>query len=142
MAQYVVHKIGFFFNDDNYEVGQERGNVMGITQSLEEAKAIKYREDIESMKGLANNNAVLFFLEHPNYEEIYKKLQAFYQTEYGMYISTAGPILLLPDEINNEQAAQFLSIMELTFHNIVVYADDEVIDPKGYDLTPGENNWF
>lgn len=142
MAQYVVHKIGFFFNDDNFEVGQERGNVMGITQSLEKAKAIKYKLDIESMKGLTDDNAVLFFLEHPHYEEIYKKLQAYYQTEYGIYISTVGPILLLPDKINDEQAAQFLSIMELTFHNIVEYADDEVIDPAAFVLNNEENTWF
>jgi hypothetical protein len=43
MAQYVVHKIGFFYTDENFEVGVEKGPVMGITRSLDEALAIKKR---------------------------------------------------------------------------------------------------
>jgi len=93
MAQYVVHKIGFFFNDDNYEIGKERGNVTAITKSLEEAREIKRKADIESMKAQADNNAELFFLEHPNYEEIYKKVNEYRVSEFGMDISQSRWLL-------------------------------------------------
>jgi hypothetical protein len=137
MAQYVVHKIGFFFNDDNFEIGKENGNITAITRSLEEARAIKHKADIESMKTQAGYNAVIFFLENPNYKEIYRKLGEYYNSEFGMYISQTG-ITLLPPQINDEQAAQFLVIMELTFHTIVEYDDDEVIDPAAFELDYSE----
>ena len=141
MAQYVVHKIGFFFNDDNYEIGKERGNITAITKSLEEAREIKRKADIASMKAQADYNAVIFFLENPNYKEIYKKLSEYLNLEYGMYISQTG-MTLLPDNINDEQAAQLLSIMELTFHTIVEYSDDEVIDPAAFELDNSDYCWF
>jgi hypothetical protein len=137
MAQYAVHKIGFFFNDENYEIGKEKGNIIAITRSLEEARAIKFKADIESMKAQADFNAVIFFLEKPNYKEIYRKLSEYYQSEFGMYISQTG-MTLLPEKINDAQAAQFLSIMELTFHTVVEYSDDEVIDPAVFELDYSE----
>jgi hypothetical protein len=141
MSRYVVHKIGFFFNDDNFEVGKENGNITAITRSLEEARAIKFKADIESMKAQAGYNAVLFFLENPNYQEIYRKLSEYYHSEFGMYISQIG-MTLLPPKINDGQAAQFMSIMELTFHTIVEYNDDEVIDPAAFELNSSEYSWF
>ncbi|WP_143774196.1 hypothetical protein [Niastella vici] len=141
MPQYVVHKIGFFFTDENYEIEQERGNLVAISKSLEEAKATKFRADIESMKSQADNNAVIFYLENPNYEAITKKLTTYYNSEFGQFTSRIPPILL-PYNMTDEQAAQFLSIMELTFHTIVEYGDDEVIDAAAFDLNNDEYCWF
>ena len=62
MAQYVVHKIGFFYTDESFEVGQDKGTVMGITKTLAEAQAIKGREDLKSMKTVGGFNAIDFFL--------------------------------------------------------------------------------
>jgi hypothetical protein len=141
MAQYVVHKIGFFFNDDNFEIGQEKGNITAITRSLEEARAIKFKADIESMKAQADNNAKIFFWEKPNNEEIYRKLNDYCVSEFGMDISQTL-WHLLPPKINDAQAAQFLSIMELTFHTIVEYNDEEVIDPAAFELNSSDYSWF
>jgi len=141
MAQYIVHKTGFFFNDEYFKIEQERGNLVRITKSLEQAKAIKYQADIESMKGLARDNAVLFYMENPNYEAITQKLTAYLNTEFGTFINRIPPIML-PHKINDEQAAQFLSIMELTFHTIVEYGDDEVIDAAAFNLNNEETCWF
>jgi len=143
MAQYVVHKIGFFYTDESFEVGEEKGTVMGITRSLEEAQAIKKREDIISMKNTAGINAEDFYFNHSNAETIYEKLEEYInsnfepspQASYGIYF---------PKKITDEQAARFLSILELSFHNIVEYSDDEVIDPTafGFDQYEGEISGF
>lgn len=142
MAQYVVHKIGFWYTDDGYEVGEEKGTVMAITKSLEEAQAIKKREDIKSLKGLYNDNPVIFYLERDNYQEIDKKMVAYYKSEFNLTINQGAHYYEFPKEISDEQALQFLSIMELTFHNIVEYSDDEVIDACAFDLDSRENTWF
>lgn len=142
MAQYVVHKIGFWYTDDGYEVGEEKGTVMAITKSLEEAQAIKKREDIKSLKGLYNDNPVIFYLERDNYQEIDKKMVAYYKSEFNLTINQGAHYYEFPKEISDEQALQFLSIMELTFHNIVEYSDDEVIDAGAFDLDSRENTWF
>lgn len=141
MAQYVVHKIGFYYNDDNYEIGQEKGNITAITQSLEEAREIKRKADIESMKAQAGHNVIIFFMEYPNYEEIYKKLNDYCVSEFEMDLSESH-WKLLPPKINDEQAAQILSIIEVTFHTIVEYSDDEVIDPAAFELDYSEYTSF
>ena len=142
MAQYVVHKIGFWYTDEGYEVGEEKGTLMAITKSLEEAQAIKKREDIKSLKGLYNDNPVIFYLERDNYQEIDKKMVAYYKSEFNLTINQGAHYYEFPKEISDEQALQFLSIMELTFHNIVEYSDDEVIDAGAFDLDSRENTWF
>ena len=53
MPQYVVHKIGFLYNDNAFEVGEARGNVMGVSSSLEEAKWLKKMEDIDTIQRMA-----------------------------------------------------------------------------------------
>lgn len=142
MAQYVVHKLGFWYTDDCYEVGVEKGNVMAITKTLEEAQAIKKSEDIKSLKGLYPDNPVIFYLEHDNSPEIDKKMVAYYASEFNQTINTGSPYYEFPKNISDEQALQFLSIMELTFHNIVEYSDDEVINAADYELNKNEYSEF
>jgi hypothetical protein len=134
MAQYVVHKLGFWYTDDCYEVIKEKGNVMAVTKTLEEAQAIKKSEDIKSLKGLYNDNPVIFYLDRDNYQEIDKKMVAYYASEFNLTINTGSRYYEFPKQISDEQALQFLSIMELTFHNIVEYSDDEVINAADYEL--------
>lgn len=142
MAQYVVHKIGFWYTDDGYEIGDEKGNVMAITKSLEEAQSIKQREDIISLKGLYNDNPVVFYLERDNYQEIDKKMVAYYESEFDLTINHNALYYEFPKQISDEQALQFLSIMELTFHNIVEYGDDEVINPADYKFDEGGSDYI
>jgi hypothetical protein len=142
MAQYVVHKIGFWYTDDGYEIGDEKGNVMAITKSLEEAQSIKQREDIISLKGLYNDNPVVFYLERDNYQEIDKKMVAYYESEFDLTINHNARYYEFPKQISDEQALQFLSIMELTFHNIVEYGDDEVINPADYKFDEGGSDYI
>ena len=134
MAQYVVHKLGFWYTDDGYEVGKAKGNVMAITKTPEEAQAIKKSEDIKSLKGLCADNPVTFYLEQDNYQEIDKKMVAYYAAEFNLTINTGSPYYEFPKNLSDEQALKFLSIMELTFHNIVEYSDDEVINAADYEL--------
>ena len=129
MAQYVVHKIGFFYTDESFEVGEEKGTVMGITRSLEEAKAIKKREDLKSMKNVGGFESEDFLFNHPNGESINQKLEEYISSEFKTAEEGSYSTYLLPKEITDEQAEKLLSIMELSFHNIVAYDDDEVINP-------------
>jgi hypothetical protein len=132
MAQYVVHKIGFYYTDECFmEEDSVKGTVMGITKSLEEALAIKKREDIQSMKRVAGWNAVDFMFDRPNYDEKVSKLEGYYQSEFGLPIENKYRFLL-PEQLNDDQAATLLSIIDLSFHNVVEYADDEVIDSRQF----------
>lgn len=132
MAQYVVHKIGFWYTDDCYEVGEEKGTVMGITRTLEEAQAIKKKEDIQSLKWVVN--PVNFYYDSDNFQEIDKRMVTYFQSEFNLTINHNAPYFELPKQITDEQAVQLLSIMELSFHNIVEYGDDEVIDVESFNL--------
>lgn len=139
MPQYVIHKIGFFYTDESFAVGQEKGTVMGITKSLEEAQAIKSREDMTSMKSVGGFNAIDFFFEHANFNTIHKNIKEYFQTNYSVTFDKQNEYNIeLPKTITDEDAAAFLSIMELSFHNIVEYADDEVIDVANYEFDEEE----
>jgi len=134
MAQYVVHKIGFFYTDESFEVGEVKGTVMGITKSLEEAQAIKKREDIKSMKNVGGFESEDFLFGHPNAESINQKLEEYITSEFKTTEEGNYSTYLLPKEITDQQAEKLMSIMELSFHNIVVYGDDEVINPGEYEF--------
>lgn len=139
MAQYVVHKIGFFYDDDWYQANEPKGIVMGIFSSLEEAKLWKSWEDIEAMKGIAGHGAYRFVGVKTNRDEIYEKLEEYTKAEFGI---DPRESYSFPKKINDEQAARFLSIMEITFHNIVEYGDDDVIVRPVFDENEDENRWF
>ncbi|OQP62547.1 hypothetical protein A3860_28055 [Niastella vici] len=134
MAQYVVHKIGFWYTDECFVAGEEKGTVMGITRSLEEAQAIKSREDIKSMKNVGGFTALDFFFDHENFKGIHKKLRELYKAEFNQIIEKDNYDMVLPKSITDELAIKFLSAMELSFHNIVEYSDDEVINPADYEF--------
>jgi hypothetical protein len=138
MAQYVVHKIGFFYTDECFVAEQEKGTVIGITKSLEEAQVIKKREDIKSMKSVGGINAVDFFFESDNFRDILKNMAAYYKTAFNIDIDKNAHHFVIPKQMNEEQAAQFLSLLELSFHNIVEYGDDEVINPADYEFDEEE----
>jgi hypothetical protein len=139
MAQYVVHKLGFFYTDESFEVGQDKGTVMGITKSLEEAQAIKSREDIKSMKTVGGFNAIDFFFGHDNFNTIHKKIKEYFKATYSLSFDKHNDYNIeLPKTITDEEAATFLSLMELSFHNIVEYADDEVINTADYEFDEEE----
>lgn len=135
MAQYAVHKIGFFYTDESFEVGQDKGTVMGITKTLAEAQAIKSREDLKSMKTVGGFNAIDFFFGHDDFKTIHKNIKEYYKTNLNITFDKQNEYNIeLPKTITDEQAATFLSIMELSFHNIVEYADDEVINAADYEF--------
>jgi hypothetical protein len=135
MAQYVVHKLGFFYTDESFEVGQDKGTVMGITRSLEEAQAIKSREDLKSMKSVGGFNVVDFFFSNDNFQTIHQNVKEYFKTTYNVTFDKQNEYWMeLPKKITDEQAVTLLSLMDLTFHNIVEYADDEVINAADYEF--------
>ena len=87
-------------------------------------------------------NPVNFYFGHDNYREIDKKMVAYYKTEFNLTINHDSPYFELPKKITDQQAAQFLSIMELSFHSIVEYGDEEVINPADFKFNEEEVEGF
>jgi hypothetical protein len=140
MPQYVVHKIGFQYNDNAFEPNEARGNVMGISSSLEEAKLLKQLEDIATIQRMSGHNIYNFFRENPNTKEILEKLTLFYKKFNLRYPYEEGRECV-PPNINEEDAAELLSIIEVSFHNVVEYNDDEVIHPEAFELNKDDFYW-
>ena len=140
MPQYVVHKIGFLYNDNAFEVGEARGNVMGISSSLEEAKLLKKLEDIATIQRMAGKTINNLFRQNSHYETILEKLAVFYK-KFNLRYPYAEGKECVPPNINEEDAAELLSIIEVTFHNVVEYGDDEVIHPQAFELKDDSFYW-
>lgn len=139
MPQYVVHKIGFLYNDNFFEPGEARGNVMGISKSLEEATLLKKLEDIDTVQRMAGHNIHNFLRQHPDYEAVLQKLSVFYNKFNLKYAQDRECI---PPNINEEDAAELLPITALSFHTVVEYGDDEVIHPNAFELDKdGDYYW-
>jgi hypothetical protein len=141
MAQYVIHKAGFWYTDEGYKMEQEKGTVWAITKSLDEAKAIKRREDIKSLKGTTDISPFEFIPNDDNFDDIYEKLQAYYNTTLGVSTNDRTYIALTKN-LSDEQAAQILSIIGVSFHTIVEYGDDEVINPDDFKFTESDIEGF
>jgi hypothetical protein len=138
MPQYVVHKIGFLYNDNFFEPGETKGPVMGISTSLEEAKMFKNLEDIDTIQQMGGHTIRNFLRQNPNYETILLKLTEFYKT-YRIAFEEGEPCV--PSNMYDELAAEFLSITELSFHNIVEYSDEDVIHPDAFSSQNKEYYW-
>jgi hypothetical protein len=136
MAQYVVRKLRFFYAYGSYSLTNYIGTVITITGSPEQAQAIKQAEDIKSLKSLQGSWIDVWVYLNPNPDRICKKLEAFYRSEYNTAIGNLSD-LYFPKEITNELAATYLSVLELSFHDIIEYPDNEVITVDDEDYTAG-----
>lgn len=141
MAQYAVHKIGFYYTDECLAVGEEKGTILNITRSKEEAQEIKKKEDIVSMKKTSGYHFADFLFDHPNESAITKQVTEYLKSEFNIEYITEYPCSPIPDNLTNEQAARFLQILELQFHNIVEYEDDEIIDPSIFEFDPEKTDY-
>lgn len=133
MAKYVIHKISFFFTDESLiKLPEEevKGSVVKIFNDLEEAKKEKQEMDLRSMQNLAGNSLSDFLDIDEDNSEILEKLQLFYKSEFNLDIDTKDYIEF-PNAISTQQAKQFLDILNITFHNIVEYDDNE--DPNDFE---------
>lgn len=132
MAKYVIHKVSFFFTDESLIVlpGEEvRGSVVGTFTNLDEAKAEKEKEDILSAQNLSGTDVRQFFCYTDNEEQIYTELKEYYLSEFNLEIHD-DEFFVFPDNISPEQAKRFMQILDVTFHYIMEYEDDE--DPADY----------
>ncbi|SFD88167.1 hypothetical protein SAMN05518672_103669 [Chitinophaga sp. CF118] len=133
MPQYAVHKIGFFYTDDSFEKVNEKGSIVLLTDSLAKARQAKEDADVESLMNIREINLNEFFLDHPKQHEVYKSLEIFYKEEFQLDIERRYSIFL-PPEISSAQAVELLSLMDLSFHNIIEYADGEEVNMEEFDL--------
>lgn len=142
MAKYVIHKKGFLYTDEAFEVVQgEKGSIVATYDNLESAKIEKGRQDILSMQNLKGMNAVDFFFYNGNYDQVYQKLEEYYKLEFDLVIDDKY-YFNLPNEISSTQAQYFLNIFDLSFHDIAEYADDEVLNPNDFNLEAEELGEF
>lgn len=142
MAKFVIHKKGFFYTDEAFELAEgAKGSIVGTFDTIEEAKTEKEQQDILSMQKLKGMNAVDFFLYSKKYDEVYQKIEEFYKSEYNLTISDKY-YFELPQEINLEQARFFLDTFDISFHDIVEYSDDEDLNPEDFNLEEQELGEF
>lgn len=142
MSKFVIHKKGFFYTDEAYEaVDDAKGSIVGTYTTLEEAQKAKANADLASMCGLKGMLAVDFFLYREDYDAVCKQMEDFYQKEFGLTIEDRD-YFNFPSEINTEQAKVFLEILALSFHDIVEYADDVVLNPDDFNLDEQELGEF
>lgn len=142
MAKYVIHKKGFFYTDEAFEVAEgEKGSIVGTYSTLEEAKEAKRKADIQSVQNLGGMNAVDFFFYSDNYDAVFNALEALYKTEFGIDIEDKD-YFEFPENIDAAQAEKLLVIIGITFHDIVEYADDVTLDPDDFELSYEELGEF
>ncbi len=142
MAKFVIHKKGFFYTDESFELAEgTKGSIVGTFNTLEEAKTEKEQQDILSMQRLKGMNAVDFFFHNSTYDQIFQKLEDYYKTAFALTISDKH-YFDLPKEISSEQAKVFLNILEISFHDIVEYSDDEELNPEDFNLEEQELGEF
>jgi hypothetical protein len=134
MAKFVIHKRGFFYTDECFEaVEGEKGSIVGTFNNLEEAKIEKEKKDIISIKKLGDMNAVDFFFDNENYEEIYQQFMDFFSSEFNQKIDDKY-YFIFPKIITTEQAEKIQKILDITFHDIVEYDDDVELNPEDFNL--------
>jgi len=142
MAKFVVHKRGFFYTDEAFElIENAKGSIVAIFDNLDSAKLEKEQQDILSMQYLKGMNAVDFFLYSLNYEKVYQNLEDYYKSEFGLTIPDKH-YFNLPEEISPEQAKFFLKIFDISFHDIIEYSDNEEINPDDFNLEEEELGEF
>ncbi len=142
MAKFVIHKKGFFYTDEAFELVEGvKGSIVGTFNTIDEAKTEKEKQDILSMQRLKGMNAVDFFFYSKNYDQVYQKIEEFYKSEFNLTISDKY-YFELPKEINTEQAKFFLNIFDVSFHDIVEYSDDEELNPDDFNLEEQELGEF
>lgn len=133
MAKYVIHKVSFFFTDDSLIVlPQEEvtGSVLSTFNTIEEAKTEKAKQDIISVQKLSGSDVKQFYIDSDNEKQIYADLKEYYLSEFNIEIEE-NEHFNFPENISEQQAEEFMEILNLTFHYIMEYEDDE--DPKDFD---------
>ncbi|XZF14616.1 hypothetical protein ACTHGU_00615 [Chitinophagaceae bacterium MMS25-I14] len=138
MPKYVVHKKGFFYTDEAFEAAAgAKGSVMGIYDNLDNALAEKGKQDMLSMQNLAGENAVDFFFYNEDYKNIFKQLEKYYKTGFGITIEDEH-FFNFPEQISEQQAKDLLAILGVSFHDVVTYESPDVIavdfDPEVDEL--------
>lgn len=132
MAKYAVHKISFFFNDENLNPLPEeaKGNVVMIFNNLDEAKIEKMKQDIFSVQNLSGTNVNQFYRYQDNEDEVFFKLKEVFKTEFDLVINKED-FFDFPEKISESQAKKILDSLKLEFNFIIEYDDDE--DPHDFE---------
>ncbi|MBN9299966.1 MAG: hypothetical protein J0I41_23390 [Filimonas sp.] len=133
MSKFVVHKKGFFYTDEAFEAADSvKGSITGIFTRLDEAQQEKTKQDILSIQNLAGSNVIDFFFYNENYHSIVNQLKAYYKSEFSMAIED-DEYFEFPATISEAQAAHFLTILQTSFHDIIEYPDETILNPEDYN---------
>lgn len=141
MQRFVLHKKGFYYTDEYYASAESlKGTIIGIFDSLEDAKIEKERQEINSLRKLSGS--VGDFLSFDNdYENIFNSLKDFFKTEFNMVIEDAYEAYL-PKEVNEKQLKQILEITGISFHDIIQYDEIGSLNPADFELDETEYGEF
>ena len=135
MPKFVVHKKAFYYTDEAFtEDSTQKGSLIGVFSSLEEARKNKHKVDISSMQKNAGEQFLDFFFYHKNHQQAFQQLQRFYLQNWAIELQEFDLEDLLIPTTNFQQAEELLNILQLSFHDIVEYPDDVNIEPKDFKL--------
>lgn len=140
MAKYVIHKKTFYYTDEAFFSGG-KGSIVSIFDNIEAAKKEKSIEDINSIQGLEGMNILDFFFDVPDYNEIYQKVENYLKSEFNLAIENES-YCEFPSDMTYKQAQMFLDIIHISFHDIVEYPDDEILNPEDFALDIEEDIEF
>jgi len=142
MAKFVIHKRGFFYNDEAYNVVEGvNGSIVEAFSNLEDAKREKENQDIISMQNLKEMGVEDFFFYNNNYDRVYNQFKDYYNLEFCLNIEEMD-YFCFPKEITKEQAIKFLEILNITFHDIVEYNDNEELNFDDFNIKEFELEEF
>jgi hypothetical protein len=120
MTEYVIHKVAFFWNDDCFSEHCTGSFVAGF-DSLEEAEKNKEILDIQTIQDFGPESVIDFIMGDPNQKEILDSLSEYFNIsrEEIADFNLAG--------LTKEEAIFVKEKMDLSFHNIVEYTDNQEV---------------
>jgi hypothetical protein len=134
MSKFVIHKKGFFYTDDSWDrVDEVKGSITGTFNTLEEARKAKEDLDITSLQKMAGLNATEFIVDSENYKSLLEQLSVYFRQQWNMELSD-GYYLEIPPGMTAAQASEVKRILGTSFHDIVEYPEDTVINPSDFKL--------
>ncbi|HEX2629880.1 MAG TPA: hypothetical protein VHM26_12730, partial [Chitinophagaceae bacterium] len=132
MSKFVIHKKGFFYTDDSWDcVDEVKGSIAGTFSTLEEARKMKEELDIISLQKMNGFNVADFIMHTKNYKSLLEQLETYFRQEWNKKLQD-GHYLEIPVGITAAQASEVKRIIGVSFHDIVEYPDDTVINPADF----------
>ncbi|MCU0390339.1 MAG: hypothetical protein MUE81_04415 [Thermoflexibacter sp.] len=147
MPKYILYKKAFYYDGEYYDSHCEmedgttpRGRSLAMFSTIEEAQKARREADIEVIT-VFEDNIISFIPLGKGWATTIERLSTFFKFEFPdlhIHLTTENwetELDLLPDEMSCKQVIEMLDIMQLSFHDIYEYPDEEELNIKHFRLT-------